>query len=195
VGTVGQVHPHVQIKIADPQTGQVVPVGAQGELCTRGYSVMLGYWDNDEATRAAIDPARWMHTGDLATMDDEGYLNIVGRIKDMIIRGGENVYPREIEEFLYSHPKIEDVQVIGVPDEKFGEEIMAWVKLREGQTADAEEIREYCRGKIAHYKIPRYVRFVDAFPMTVTGKVQKFVMREESVKALGLERAAAVKMA
>jgi fatty-acyl-CoA synthase len=136
-----------------------------------------------------------MHTGDLATMDDDGYLNIVGRIKDMIIRGGENVYPREIEEFLYGHPKIEDVQVIGVPDEKFGEEIMAWIKLRGGQTADAEEIREYCRGKIAHYKIPRYVRFVDAFPMTVTGKVQKFVMREESVRALGLESAAAVKTA
>ena len=195
VGTVGQVHPHVQIKIVDPQTGQVVPVGERGELCTRGYSVMLGYWDNDEATRAAIDPARWMHTGDLATMDDEGYLNIVGRIKDMIIRGGENVYPREIEEFLYSHPAVQDVQVIGVPDEKYGEEIMAWVKLREGQAATPEEIRDYCRGKIAHYKIPRHVRFVDAFPMTVTGKVQKFLMREESVKALGLEKAAAVKMA
>ena len=195
VGTVGQVHPHVQIKIVDPQTGQVVPVGERGELCTRGYSVMLGYWDNDEATRATIDPARWMHTGDLATMDDEGYLNIVGRIKDMIIRGGENVYPREIEEFLYSHPAVQDVQVIGVPDEKYGEEIMAWVKLREGQAATPEEIRDYCRGKIAHYKIPRHVRFVDAFPMTVTGKVQKFLMREESVKALGLEKAAAVKMA
>ena len=195
VGTVGQVHPHVQVKIVDPQTGQVVPVGERGELCTRGYSVMLGYWDNDEATRAAIDPARWMHTGDLATMDDEGYLNIVGRIKDMIIRGGENVYPREIEEFLYSHPAVQDVQVIGVPDEKYGEEIMAWVKLREGQAATPEEIRDYCRGKIAHYKIPRHVRFVDAFPMTVTGKVQKFLMREESVKALGLEKAAAVKMA
>ena len=195
VGTVGQVHPHVQIKIVDPQTGQVVPVGERGELCTRGYSVMLGYWDNDEATRVAIDPARWMHTGDLATMDDEGYLNIVGRIKDMIIRGGENVYPREIEEFLYSHPAVQDVQVIGVPDEKYGEEIMAWVKLREGQAATPEEIRDYCRGKIAHYKIPRHVRFVDAFPMTVTGKVQKFLMREESVKALGLEKVAAVKMA
>jgi fatty-acyl-CoA synthase len=195
VGTVGQVHPHVQIKIVDPQTGQVVPVGERGELCTRGYSVMLGYWDNDEATRTSIDAARWMHTGDLATMDDEGYLNIVGRIKDMIIRGGENVYPREIEEFLYSHPKIQDVQVIGVPDEKYGEEIMAWVKLREGQAATQDEIRDYCRGKIAHYKIPRYVHFVDAFPMTVTGKVQKFLMREESVKALGLEKAAAVKMA
>ena len=172
-----------------------MPVGDQGELCTRGYSVMLGYWENDEATRTAIDAARWMHTGDLATMDEEGYLNIVGRIKDMIIRGGENVYPREIEEFLYSHPKVQDVQVIGVPDEKYGEEIMAWVQLREGQAATAEEIRDYCRGKIAHYKIPRYVKFVDAFPMTVTGKVQKFLMREESVKELGLEQAAAVKMA
>jgi fatty-acyl-CoA synthase len=195
VGTVGQVHPHVQIKIVDPQTGQVVPVGAQGELCTRGYSVMLGYWNNDEATRGAIDAARWMHTGDLATMDAEGYINIVGRIKDMIIRGGENVYPREIEEFLYSHPAVLEVQVIGVPDERYGEEVMAWIKLREGQSATAEDIREYCRGKIAHYKIPRHVKFVDGFPMTVTGKVQKFVMREASVVELGLERAAAMKMA
>jgi len=195
VGTVGQVHPHVQIKIVDPQTGQVVPLGVQGELCTRGYSVMLGYWDNDEATRGAIDAARWMHTGDLATMDEDGYLNIVGRIKDMIIRGGENVYPREVEEFLYSHPKVQDVQVIGVPDLKFGEEIMAWVRLREGHAATADEIRDYCRGKIAHYKIPRYVKFVDDFPMTVTGKVQKFVMRETSVKELGLEDAARVKVA
>jgi fatty-acyl-CoA synthase len=195
VGTVGQVHPHVQIKVVDPATGQVVPIGLQGELCTRGYSVMLGYWNNDEATRGAIDAARWMHTGDLATMDDEGYLNIVGRIKDMIIRGGENVYPREIEEFLYSHPKVQDVQVIGVPDIRLGEEVMAWVRLREGQEATAEEIRDYCRGKIAHYKIPRYVKFVDGFPMTVTGKVQKFVMRESSVKELGLEDAARVKMA
>jgi fatty-acyl-CoA synthase len=195
VATVGQVHPHVQIKIVDPATGQVVPVGTQGELCTRGYSVMLGYWNNEEATRGAIDAARWMHTGDLATMDDEGYINIVGRIKDMIIRGGENVYPREIEEFLYGHPKVQDVQVIGVPDIRFGEEIMAWVRLREGQTATEEEIREYCRGKIAHYKVPRYVKFVDGFPMTVTGKVQKFVMRETSVKELGLEEAAGVRMA
>jgi fatty-acyl-CoA synthase len=195
VGTVGQVHPHVQIKVVDPATGQVVPIGLQGELCTRGYSVMLGYWNNDEATRGAIDAARWMHTGDLATMDDEGYLNIVGRIKDMIIRGGENVYPREIEEFLYRHPKVQDVQVIGVPDIRLGEEVMAWVRLREGQEATAEEIRDYCRGKIAHYKIPRYVKFVDGFPMTVTGKVQKFVMRESSVKELGLEDAARVKMA
>jgi fatty-acyl-CoA synthase len=195
VGTVGQVHPHVQIKVVDPATGQAVPIGVRGELCTRGYSVMLGYWNNDEATRGAIDAARWMHTGDLATMDDEGYLNIVGRIKDMIIRGGENVYPREIEEFLYRHPKVQDVQVIGVPDIRFGEEVMAWVRLREGQEATAEEIRDYCRGKIAHYKIPRYVKFVDGFPMTVTGKVQKFVMRESSVKELGLEDAAHVKMA
>jgi fatty-acyl-CoA synthase len=195
VGTVGQVHPHVQIKIVDPATGQVVPIGTQGELCTRGYSVMLGYWNNEEATAGAIDAARWMHTGDLATMDDEGYLNIVGRIKDMIIRGGENVYPREIEEFLYGHPKVQDVQVIGVPDVRVGEEIMAWVRLREGETATPEEIREYCRGKIAHYKVPRYVKFVDGFPMTVTGKVQKFVMREASVKELGLEDAARVKMA
>jgi fatty-acyl-CoA synthase len=195
VGTVGQVHPHVQIKIVDPQTGQVVPVGERGELCTRGYSVMLGYWDNDEATRLAIDAARWMHTGDLATMDAEGYLNIVGRIKDMIIRGGENVYPREIEEFLYSHPAVQDVQVIGVPDEKFGEEIMAWIRLREGETATAEGIRDFCRGQIAHYKIPRYVKFVDGFPMTVTGKVQKFLMRETSVAELGLDKAASVRMA
>jgi fatty-acyl-CoA synthase len=195
VGTVGQVHPHVQIKIVDPATGQVVPIGAQGELCTRGYSVMLGYWDNEDGTRGAIDAARWMHTGDLATMDEEGYVNIVGRIKDMIIRGGENVYPREIEEFLYGHPKVQDVQVIGVPDVKFGEEVMAWVRLREGQAATVEEIRDYCRGKIAHYKIPRYVKFVDAFPMTVTGKVQKFLMRDASVKELGLEGAAQVKMA
>jgi fatty-acyl-CoA synthase len=195
VGTVGQVHPHVQIKIVDPQTGQVVPLGGQGELCTRGYSVMLGYWNNEEATRGAIDAARWMHTGDLATMDAQGYLNIVGRIKDMIIRGGENVYPREVEEFLYGHPAVQDVQVIGVPDEKFGEEVMAWIRLRDGQTATAEEIRDYCRGKIAHYKIPRHVKFVDAFPMTVTGKVQKFLMREASVKELGLDRAAAARMA
>jgi fatty-acyl-CoA synthase len=185
----------VQIKVVNPQTGQVVPIGEQGELCTRGYSVMLGYWDNEEATRGAIDTARWMHTGDLATMDDEGYLNIVGRIKDMIIRGGENVYPREIEEFLYRHPAVEDVQVIGVPDEKFGEEIMAWVRLREGHAVTAEDLRDFCRGQIAHYKIPRYVKFVDGFPMTVTGKVQKFLMREESVRELGLEKAAAVKMA
>ena len=173
----------------------MVPIGTTGELCTRGYSVMLGYWNNEEATRGAIDAARWMHTGDLAVMDDEGYLNIVGRIKDMIIRGGENVYPREVEEFLYTHPKIQDVQVIGVPDAKYGEEVMAWVRLRDGETATDEEIRDFCRGRIAHYKVPRYVKFVEAFPMTVTGKVQKFLMREQSVEELGLGAAAAVKMA
>jgi fatty-acyl-CoA synthase len=195
VSTVGQVHPHLEIKIIDPATGLIVPVGTPGELCSRGYSVMLGYWNNEEATRSAIDAARWMHSGDLAVMDEEGYINIVGRIKDMIIRGGENVYPREIEEFLYTHPKISDVQVIGVPDAKYGEEIMAWVRLRDGETASAEELREYCRDKIAHYKIPRYVKLVEAFPTTVTGKVQKFIMREQSIKELGLEAAAAVKMA
>jgi fatty-acyl-CoA synthase len=192
VSTVGQVHPHLEIKIIDPATGRVVPIGTPGELCSRGYSVMLGYWNNDEATRKAIDAARWMHSGDLAVMDEEGYIKIVGRIKDMIIRGGENVYPREIEEFLYTHPKVSDVQVIGVPDAKYGEEIMAWVRLREGETASAEEVREYCRDKIAHYKIPRYVKFVEAFPTTVTGKVQKFIMREQSIKELGLEAAAAI---
>jgi fatty-acyl-CoA synthase len=195
VSTVGQVHPHVEVKIIDPVSRQVVPMGTPGELCTRGYSVMLGYWDNEEATRQAIDTARWMHTGDLAIMDAEGYINIVGRIKDMIIRGGENVYPREIEEFLYTHPKISDVQVIGVPDARYGEEIMAWVKLRDGATATLEELREYCRGRVAHYKIPRYVKFVDAFPATVTGKIQKFVMREQSIKELGLGEVAALKMA
>jgi fatty-acyl-CoA synthase len=195
VGTVGQVHPHVEVKVIDPATGAVVPVGTAGELCTRGYSVMLGYWNNAEATRGAIDAARWMHTGDLATMDEDGYLNIVGRIKDMIIRGGENVYPREVEEFLYTHPKIQDVQVIGVPDVKYGEEVMAWVRLRDGAAATEEEIRDFCRGRIAHYKVPRYVKFVEAFPLTVTGKVQKFLMREQSVAELGLGAAASVKTA
>ncbi len=195
VSTVGQVHPHVEVKIIDPASGQVVPIGVTGELCTRGYSVMLGYWNNDEATRASIDTARWMHTGDLAVMDVEGYVNIVGRIKDMIIRGGENVYPREVEEFLYTHPKISDVQVIGVPDARYGEEIMAWVKLREGETASEDEIRAFCRGQIAHFKIPRYVKFVDGFPMTVTGKIQKFLMRDQSVQELALQDVAAARMA
>jgi fatty-acyl-CoA synthase len=195
VSTVGQVHPHLEIKIIDPATGRIVPVDTPGELCSRGYSVMLGYWNNEEATRQAIDAGRWMHSGDLAVMDEEGYINIVGRIKDMIIRGGENIYPREIEEFLYTHPKVGDVQVIGVPDAKYGEEIMAWVRLREGETASAEELREYCREKIAHYKIPRYFKFVDAFPTTVTGKVQKFIMRQESITELGLGAAAGAKMA
>jgi fatty-acyl-CoA synthase len=192
VGTVGRVHPHVEIKIIDPATGAVVPRGATGELCSRGYLVMLGYWNNEEATHLAIDAARWMHTGDLATMDDLGYVNIVGRIKDMIIRGGENIYPREVEEFLYSHPAIADVQVIGVPSERYGEEVMAWVKLREGTTPSGEDLAAWCKGKLASYKIPRHWKFVDSFPMTVTGKVQKFKMREAAVEELGLAKAAGV---
>ncbi len=186
VTTVGTIHPHQEVKLVDPESGDVVPRGTSGELCTRGYSVMLGYWDNEEATDKAIDGNGWMHTGDLATMDDEGYVAIVGRIKDMIIRGGENIYPREIEDFLYTHPAISDVQVIGVPDEKYGEEVMAWVKLADGQELTADELKEFCKGKIAHYKIPRYVKFVDEFPMTVTGKIQKFKMREEATHELGL---------
>ncbi|MFL5700255.1 MAG: AMP-binding protein [Ktedonobacteraceae bacterium] len=195
VSTVGVIHPHLEIKIVDPNTGQVVPVGKPGELCTRGYSVMLGYWNNPEATAGAIDQARWMHTGDLATMDAEGYINIVGRIKDMIIRGGENVYPREIEEFLYTHPKISDVQVIGLPDPKYGEEIMAWVKVKPGEQVTAEELQDFCKGQIAHYKVPRYFKFVDAFPMTVTGKIQKFQMRQQSTEELGLQSAASIETA
>jgi fatty-acyl-CoA synthase len=195
VSTVGRVHPHVEIKVVDPETGAVVPRGTPGELCSRGYIVMLGYWNNQEATREAIDSGRWMHTGDLATMDAEGYLNIVGRIKDMIIRGGENIYPREIEEFLYTHPAVQDVQVIGVPDEKYGEEVMAWVILKEGQQVSEEQIRDFCRGKIAHHKVPRYVKFTDGFPMTVTGKIQKFKMRETAVEELDLAKAAAMQTA
>jgi len=186
VATVGQVHPHVEIKIIDPDTGETVERGVAGEFCTRGYNVMLGYWNDPEQTRAAIDGDGWMHTGDLATMDEEGYARIVGRIKDMIIRGGENIYPREIEEFLYTHPAIKDVQVIGVPDPRFGEEVMAWIVLRDGASTTDEEIKAFCRDKIAHYKVPRYIRFVSEFPMTVTGKVQKFAMREQSVRELGL---------
>ena len=189
VSTVGRVHPHVEIKIVDPITGEVVPRGEPGELLTRGYSVMLGYWNDPERTAEAIDPARWMHTGDLATMDGEGYVNIVGRSKDMIIRGGENVYPREVEEFLYTHPDVSDVAVIGVPDERFGEEVMAWVQLRSGAACSEDDLKEFCRGKIAHYKVPRYVKLVDEFPMTITGKVQKFKMREAAVKELGLREA------
>jgi fatty-acyl-CoA synthase len=185
VGTVGRIHPHVEIKIVDTD-GRIVPPGTPGELCTRGYSVMLGYWDDAERTAEAIDRAGWMHTGDLATLDADGYCNIVGRIKDMVIRGGENVYPREVEEFLFRHPTIEAVQVVGVPDLKYGEELCAWVKLKPDTKATAEEIQSFCKGQIAHYKIPRYVKFVDAFPMTVTGKVQKFIMREETIKELGL---------
>jgi fatty-acyl-CoA synthase len=195
VSTVGVIHPHLEIKIVDPNTGQVVPVGKPGELCTRGYSVMLGYWNNPEATAEAIDRARWMHTGDLATMDAESYINIVGRIKDMIIRGGENVYPREIEEFLYTHPKVSDVQVIGVPDPRYGEEIMAWVKVKPGEQVTAEELQAFCKGQIAHYKIPRYFKFVETFPMTVTGKIQKFQMRQQSTEELGLQSAASIKTA
>jgi fatty-acyl-CoA synthase len=190
VGTVGRVHPHVEVKIVDAETGRTVPYGTPGELCTRGYSVMRGYWNDTEKTDEAIDAGGWMHTGDLATMDEEGYVNIVGRIKDMIIRGGENVYPREIEEYLYTHPDVTDVQVIGVPDSKYGEELMAWVKLSEGATLSEEDVKDFCRGKIAHYKIPRYVKFVDDFPMTVTGKIQKFLMRRQAVEELGLEKAA-----
>jgi fatty-acyl-CoA synthase len=189
VKTVGRVHPHVEVKIVDPACGRTLPRGVPGELCTRGYCVMLHYWDDEEGTRTAIDEARWMHTGDLATMDAEGYVNIVGRIKDMIIRGGENVYPREIEEFLHGHPEIVDVQVIGVPDLRFGEEVCAWVIRREGSQLSQEEVRRYCHGQIARYKIPRYVRFVDGFPMTVTGKVQKFRMREIEIEERGLVEA------
>jgi fatty-acyl-CoA synthase len=195
VATVGRVHPHVEIKVTDPETGLVLPRGSHGELCTRGYSVMLGYWNEPDKTAEAIDAGRWMHTGDLAVMDDAGYLNITGRIKDMVIRGGENIYPREIEEFLYTHPDIEDVQVIGVPDQKYGEELCAWVRLRPGSTITAGQIREFCTGKIAHYKIPRYLRVTEEFPMTVTGKVQKFRMRETSVSELGLDTAGQIRTA
>ncbi len=195
VSTVGRVHPHVEVKIVNPDTGLVLPRGEPGEMCTRGYSVMLGYWDEPEKTAEAIDAGRWMHTGDLAVMDAAGYLNIVGRIKDMVIRGGENVYPREVEEFLYTHPAIEDVQVIGVPDEKYGEELCAWVKLRPGAELTGEDVRAFCAGKIAHYKIPRYVHFTEDFPMTVTGKVQKFKMREASIAELGLEAASRTRTA
>jgi fatty-acyl-CoA synthase len=186
VSTVGTIHPHVECKIVDPTNGAIVPRGHAGELCTRGYSVMLGYWNDSQSTDASIDEARWMHTGDLAVMREDGCVNIVGRLKDMIIRGGENIYPREIEEFLYSHPAVADVQVIGVPDRKYGEEVCAWIRLREGQEPTADEIRDYCRGKIATYKIPRYVRFVTEFPMTVTGKIQKYRMREQMIAELQL---------
>jgi fatty-acyl-CoA synthase len=195
VGTVGRVHPHVEVKIVDPDTNQCVPRGGTGELCTRGYSVMLGYWDNPHATAEAVDAARWMHTGDLATMDDESYVNIVGRIKDMIIRGGDNIYPREIEEFLYRHPDVSDVQVIGVPSERYGEEVMAWVKTKDGAVLTGEVLEAFCRNRIASNKIPRYWKFVDGFPMTVTGKVQKYLMREAAVEELGLRTAASVRTA
>jgi fatty-acyl-CoA synthase len=185
VSTVGQVGPHLEVKIIDPETGYTVPRGETGELCTRGYSVMLGYWAEPDKTAEAIDVARWMHTGDLAVMDEAGYVNITGRIKDMVIRGGENVYPREIEEFLYTHPDILDAQVIGVPDERYGEELMAWVRLRDGAPElTTEALREFCTGRLAHYKVPRYVHVVDEFPMTVTGKVRKVEMRERATGIL-----------
>jgi fatty-acyl-CoA synthase len=196
VSTVGQVHPHLEVKIVDPETGLTVPRGEPGELCTRGYSVMLGYWNEPDRTAEAIDPARWMHTGDLGVMDSDGYLNITGRIKDMVIRGGENIYPREIEEFLYTHPDILDAQVIGVPDVKYGEELCAWVKIRPGaQPLTAEKLREFAAGRLARYKVPRYVIVVDEFPLTVTGKVRKLEMREKSVGMLALEDAAAIRHA
>jgi fatty-acyl-CoA synthase len=194
--TVGRAGPHIEVKVVDPETGLTVPRGEPGELCTRGYSVMLGYWEQPEKTAEAIDSARWMRTGDLAVMDGEEYVNITGRIKDMVIRGGENLYPREIEEFLYTHPDILDAQVIGVPDAKYGEELMAWVRMKEGATSlTTEAVREFCTGKLAHYKIPRYVHIVEEFPMTVTGKIRKVQMRAEAVALLGLQDIAATKRA
>lgn len=189
VSTVGLVQPHLEVKIVNPETGETVPIGTTGELCTKGYSVMQGYWGDEARTREAIDAEGFMHTGDLATMDEEGYVNIVGRSKDMVIRGGENVYPREIEEFLYRHPKVQDVQVVGVPDQRFGEELCAWIIVKPGQSLDEVEVREFCKGKIAHYKVPRYIKFVGEFPMTVTGKIQKFRIRELMQEELGLTEA------
>jgi fatty-acyl-CoA synthase len=194
--TVGRVHPHVEVRICDPaDPDRTVERGETGELCTRGYSVMAGYWNDPERTAEAIDAEGWMHTGDLAVMDDEGYVNIVGRSKDMVIRGGENVYPREIEEFLYGHPAVLDVQVVGVPDERYGEELVAAVRLQPGVSATDEELRDFCRGRIAHYKVPRYVLFVEEYPMTVTGKVQKYLLRQSAIAELGLEAAAAIETA
>jgi fatty-acyl-CoA synthase len=185
VSTVGRIQPHVEVKVVDAE-GRIVPRGTPGELLTRGYSVMLGYWNDPERTAEAIDGAGWMHTGDMATIDAEGYCNIVGRIKDMIIRGGENIYPREVEEYLFRHPKVQDVQVVGLPDRKYGEELCAWIVLREGQKATEDDIRNFCNGQIAHYKIPKYIRFVDEFPMTVTGKVQKYLIRQKMKDELAL---------
>jgi fatty-acyl-CoA synthase len=187
VTTVGLVHPHLQVKVINTETGEVVAPLVSGELCTRGYSVMHGYWDDAARTAEAIDADGWMHTGDLATMDAQGYVNIVGRIKDMVIRGGENIYPREIEEFLYRMPQIQDVQVVGVPDQKYGEDLCAWIVLKPGQTLREDDIKNFCKGQIAHYKVPRYIRFVDQFPMTVTGKIQKFKIRDEMKQQLGLQ--------
>jgi fatty-acyl-CoA synthase len=191
VGSVGRVHPHVEVKVIDPDSGATVERDAGGELCTRGYSVMAGYWEDPQRTAEAIDSDGWMHTGDLAAMDEDGYVSIIGRIKDMVIRGGENVYPREVEEFLYSHPDIADVQVIGVPDQRYGEELMAWIVPRGGAALGADELQAFCKGRIAHFKVPRYVKLVDSFPMTVTGKVQKFKMREQAIAELGLGEPAA----
>jgi len=188
VSTVGTVQPHLEVKIVDAETGEIMPVGKSGELCTRGYSVMHGYWEDEPKTREAIDAEHWMHTGDLATMDAEGYVNIVGRIKDLVIRGGENIYPREIEEFLYRHPKVQDVQVVGLPDKKYGEELCAWIIVKPGQTATDTEIRDFCKGQIAHYKVPKYIQFVTEFPMTVTGKIQKFKIRDAMTEQLGLSQ-------
>ena len=187
VSTVGRAHPHVEIKIIDPESGATVERGVSGEFCTRGYSVMVEYWNDPERTAESIDTDGWMHTGDLAVMDNEGYVNIVGRIKDMIIRGGENIYPREIEEFLYTHPDIVDAQVVGVPDARFGEQVMAWIQRRPGSTLDEDGVREFCKGAIAHYKVPAYIAFVDEYPMTITGKIQKFKLREMGIEQLGLE--------
>ena len=193
--TVGPAIPHTELKVVDPATGKTVPIGEQGEICARGYQIMRGYYNNEKATKEAVDEAGWLHTGDIGLMREDGAFKITGRIKDMIIRGGENIYPREIEEFLYTNSKIRDAQVIGVPDRKMGEEICVWIQLREGESATEEEIKEWCKGRIAHYKIPRYVKFVTEFPMTVTGKIQKFKMREISIRELGLEDAAKIKMA
>ncbi|HOT94631.1 MAG TPA: AMP-binding protein [Methanoregulaceae archaeon] len=195
VSTVGKAFPHAELKIIDPVTGRILPRGEIGEICARGYMVMKCYYNNPSATHLTIDRNGWNHTGDLGVMDEEGYFKIEGRLKDMVIRGGENLYPREIEEFLHHHPKVRDVYVIGVPDEKYGEELMAWIALKEGETATAEEIREFCRGRIAHFKVPRYIKFVDDFPMSVTGKIQKYRMREISIAELGLENASRIETA
>ena len=186
VGSVGRVHPYVEIKIVD-ESGKIVGPGVSGEFCARGYHVMRGYWGDSEKTSYVIDESGWMHTGDLATMDRDGYFNIVGRIKDMVIRGGENLFPKEIEDYLFKHPKIAEVQVFGVPDLKYGEELCAWIKLVDGEDSNDEKIRDFCHGQIAHFKVPRYIKFVDSFPMTVTGKVQKFVMREQMIEILKIE--------
>ena len=195
VSTVGKVFPHTEIKIIDPNSGKIVPKGEVGEICARGYMVMKCYYNNPSATHATLDSNRWNHTGDLGTIDEEGYVKIVGRLKDMVIRGGENIYPREIEEFLHRHPKIADVYVIGVPDQKYGEELMAWVMVENGETLTDEEVFEFCRGRIAHFKVPRYVKFVTEFPMSITGKIQKFRMREVSIKELALEDASLIETA